>query len=552
MLQGPSSLWIPPGQRQIAFELQCLDVSESHTVNITAEYEDLSTTASLTVQAGIPLVLLPPTVVGGVPLPAMVILRQPAPHGGSSVAFSVNPPLLQFPDNVTVPEAEMLSRFEITTEPVGKSVSVSVRATSGNLQDEVHVMVRPRVQFRIERDPSRRDGFYRGVVTLAVPCPKDTRIEIHDGEMFDVPQAYVVLRQGNSSVQFPITSTIPYPVDVTITYDGVQCQATTPEIPFPNLDDTDVALTPSDGELGLELVACELTDNASVALLRLELAEPSPEGRTLVQLRSNDPAIEVPATIEIPSGSTSQRFTSRVPADGQAVRAVITASVEAHGEHAAELTVVFPPHFDVQLDADRKPGGYIAAGTVRLSGPAPEGGARFEVICRDPDLLRVPNTVVIPADEREATFVIETRAVAAEREARLAIRYEGGERTVRLKVTADFELAAYVDPRTEAAGGTLRLSSPAPIGGATILVGSSDWETAQVPQVVTIPAGETATVFPIQITGPPKTVTIFASYAGVNRAALLEFLPSDQTLPLPEPIESDTHPSEAELVEPAD
>jgi len=76
--------------------------------------------------------------------------------------------------------------------------------------------------------------------------------------------------------------------------------------------------------------------------------------------------------------------------------------------------------------------------------------------------------------------------------------------------------------------GRVMLSSPAPPGGLTIALASSDPTTAQVPDSVTIPGGETMAAFPIFTAAVPSTArpVLSAIYNGVTRTATLTLWPS--------------------------
>jgi photosystem II stability/assembly factor-like uncharacterized protein len=78
--------------------------------------------------------------------------------------------------------------------------------------------------------------------------------------------------------------------------------------------------------------------------------------------------------------------------------------------------------------------------------------------------------------------------------------------------------------------GTITLGSPAPAGGATVSLLSSNTSVATVPSSVTVPAGMKSVTFSVNTESPPPssnntTVTITASWNGNTRQALLAVEP---------------------------
>ena len=79
------------------------------------------------------------------------------------------------------------------------------------------------------------------------------------------------------------------------------------------------------------------------------------------------------------------------------------------------------------------------------------------------------------------------------------------------------------------ATGTVTLSGPAPAGGISITLRSSDTRKATVPQTITVLAGQTSRTFTIttltgQLGGGQNPVTITATLAGTGRTAVLNVL----------------------------
>ena len=172
-------------------------------------------------------------------------------------------------------------------------------------------------------------------------------------------------------------------------------------------------------------------------------------------------------------------------------------------------------------------GGQPANGTVTLTAPAPTGGASVSV-SSESSAIAVPSAVSVAQGASAATFAIATSAVTSTTSATISAAYNGTTKTSMLTVTpaAAPSLSKLTLNRNTVRGGvsflaTVTLSAPAPGGGTTVAVTSSNPSLAVPPANVVVPAGATkATMTVTTLPTQRKTmVTISASYAGVTRSA---------------------------------
>jgi hypothetical protein len=73
-------------------------------------------------------------------------------------------------------------------------------------------------------------------------------------------------------------------------------------------------------------------------------------------------------------------------------------------------------------------------GTVRLSGPAPAGGAKVLLSSGNAGTARVPSSVTIPAGATSATFTVKTSMVLFSTSVKISASYDGTTQTARLTV----------------------------------------------------------------------------------------------------------------------
>jgi hypothetical protein len=165
---------------------------------------------------------------------------------------------------------------------------------------------------------------------------------------------------------------------------------------------------------------------------------PASSGGVEVRLASSDGAAVVPASMTVPAGAVSARFTIRTVL----VAADTTASITgmAGGERReVTLRVTAPIARPPALDAlDVGPavvkGGQNAQGTVRLTVPAPAGGVLVNLKSSNA-VATVPAGVMVPAGANTATFTITTRTVSLDTQFEITASYRDQTRTAPIRVT---------------------------------------------------------------------------------------------------------------------
>ncbi|MFN7017960.1 MAG: S8 family serine peptidase [Fimbriimonadales bacterium] len=175
-------------------------------------------------------------------------------------------------------------------------------------------------------------------------------------------------------------------------------------------------------------------------------------------------------------------------------------------------------------------GGTSSTGTVTLTAAAPSGGFVVNLSSSHPSVASVPSSVTVPAGATSANFTVSTSTVSSSTNVTITASAGGVARTATLTVnpasTTVTLQSLTISPTSvwggSTATGTVRLSGPAPAGGAVVQLRSSS-ARASVPSSVTIPAGATSANFTIRTTSAFSitTVTITATYNGVSRSAQL-------------------------------
>jgi len=181
-------------------------------------------------------------------------------------------------------------------------------------------------------------------------------------------------------------------------------------------------------------------------------------------------------------------------------------------------------------------GANSSTGTVTLSGPAPAGGAQVALSSNNTAVARVPSSVTFAAGATSATFTVTTSAVAASTTVSISAAYGGATRSASLTVTPAPPPPPTLSSLTlspssivgglQSSTGTVTLSRPAPAGGVTVMLSSSNATVARVPSSVIVPAGATTATFTVNTSAVlvSTSATISASYNGTTRAATLAVL----------------------------
>jgi len=163
-------------------------------------------------------------------------------------------------------------------------------------------------------------------------------------------------------------------------------------------------------------------------------------------------------------------------------------------------------------------GGSDVTGVVRLNYPARSTGAVVSLSSSDP-AVQVPASVTVAGGTTSIAILVKTSTVATMTTATITATLGTSSATATLKVLpAAAGVTSVALSETSVEGGTsinatVTLGAPAPTGGATVLLTSSDTRLATVQDVLVVPAGNTSAAF---------TVTTYrvASQSNVSLSAM--------------------------------
>lgn len=152
-----------------------------------------------------------------------------------------------------------------------------------------------------------------------------------------------------------------------------------------------------------------------------------------------------------------------------------------------------------------------STGTVTISGPAPAGGVDVALGSSNPAVASVPTTVHVSDGNVNADFPITTATVATQTVVTLSASLNSTLATATITVNPNGLTNLTLNPVSVIGGnpsvGTVTTATPAPVGGTTVLLTSSNTAVAQVPSSVKILQGQTSVNFNITTTPTANDAT---------------------------------------------
>ena len=190
-----------------------------------------------------------------------------------------------------------------------------------------------------------------------------------------------------------------------------------------------------------------------------------------------------------------------------------------------DLTLASVPTATVALHPDTVTGGVSVAATITIPNPAPAGGVHVNLGCSN-TAASVQGSLDVSAGSTKTYFTVKTNPVSVATAVKLIAVVAGGTQSATLTVLPPVLTALAVNTSPVTGGspstGTVTLNGPAPNGGLTVALSSSDTSVATTPPGVTVPAGKTSATFSISTTlTSGKWVTITAARGGITKTASL-------------------------------
>jgi uncharacterized protein (TIGR03437 family) len=344
--------------------------------------------------------------------------------------------------------------------------------------------------------------------------------------VFPTPASGYTVPAGQTTATFTVqTGSVTESTNITVSagYGGGRAYATATVTPTPS----------SSSSVALTAVSIDPATLASggTAKITLTLSAPAPAGGAAVTIGGNQTTLfPTPATYTIPAGQTSAGFTVQAGSVTASTTATIGATYGS-GHFYASVTITPPTSSVTQLagvsiDPETITSGGTATVTLKLSGPAPTGGASVTIGGNQTTLFPTPATYLVPAGQSTASFTVQAGTTTAPTEATISASYGGGHNYASVTVTPSTApkvalSGISINPPSIPSGGTatvtLTLNGPAPAGGSPVSIYSGNTTAFPTPSAgYTVPAGQTSVSFPVQAgtVTSSTTVTVGAGYGG--------------------------------------
>src|SRR5205823_1361739 len=334
----PATVTVPANATTVTFAIATKTVTAVHAVTITATYNGLAKTATLTVNpptAGLAGVTVNPTAVtGGAGSTGTVTLGAAAPAGGAVVTLASNNfNAATVPATVTVPANATTVTFAIATKAVAAVSAVTITANYNGVARTATLTVNPAgpaTLAALTMNPATviYGANSTGTVTLTSAAPAGgaaIALTATNTSGFTVP-ASVTVPVGATTAQFIVgTYWFPATTTITATYNGVDKTAT-----LTSVNATVIGLTCAPNPvIAGNTATCTVTMNGIVPT------------DTPVSVLSDQPFFLPDASgwLTVPAGAVSAAFsitTTLVPAQ---IVAHISASAVATATVTAPLTI---------------------------------------------------------------------------------------------------------------------------------------------------------------------------------------------------------------------
>ncbi len=524
----PASVTVSANTSSASFSIVSSPVSQTLFVTITATVGGITKSATITVKPILPasLTLYPSSVGGGNSTTSNRVTLNFAPLTSTTIALSSSDPSVVVPSSVTVAAGSTTSAlFSVSTSAVSTQQNYTISGNYNGVTVSANLTVTPITLTTLTLSPATVVGGQNATantvrINSAAP-PGGAAVTLSSSSSSaTVPATVTIAAGGTLSSGFTITTTpvtTQTQVTITATYGGVTQTAV-------------LTLNPIVVS-SVSLVQTGIGGGDSVANNKIILSSAAPSGGATVTLSSSNPAMTVPASVFISAGSTnSPPFTISTSTVSSAVSATLSATY--NGTNSATVTVNPIQIASVTLSSGNVGGGASTTGnTVALNYAAPPGGA-VVTLSSSSGTATVPSSVTVAAGSTSASFTIQTSPVSTATSVTITATYNSASQTATLMVTPPALAMITLSPASIGGGvsttaNTVTLNGPAPAGGASVALSSSNAAVASPPASVTVAAGATTASFTIATTGVSAStpVTISGSYGGVNGSVVLTVNP---------------------------
>ena len=469
------------------------------------------------------------TITGGGTITVKVTLSAATPSGGATVTLSANrPSIIPVPASLTIARGQTTASVSVVTKAARPDATVTLTATYAVVTKTKAVNVKaPALSSNSGPTGIAAGGSARFTVKLNAPAPTGgmpVTLESTEPNVLGVP-ASAKVPAGQTSVTFEAEASklVEWESTLIARLNGVARSRTA------------WIVDPASFSLVLE----DSYADGSTLRGEIRLAAPAPTGGADVRIRSSDSSVlTIPSNGEdfdvfrIESGERSRTFVFRTVTGGSAV---ITSELVGGGDTDSRTIRVVPLAIRrVEVSLGGQPlsvarlelpiTGHSNA-IVTLNGPAGPGVKNVALTSSDPLVVSVPASVSVDGGASDASVPL---TLLGEGSATLTATLAGV--SVRKTITVVPLRLRRIDIGAETVGVGARwsvgviLSGPAPAGGLTVALASSDRSVVRVPSSITVPADRDVAYFNL-VAASLGTSTLSATAGGRTASDNVEIIP---------------------------
>jgi len=516
----PSSATVTGSSGSATFAVTTYSVTSSQAVTLTATFNGISKTASLTVnpyQIGA-LTLSPTSVYGGNSSSGTVTISQAAGTSGVTVNLSSSGADAKVPTSVTIPSGASSANFTVGTNGVGKSEAITIAASIGSNSKSAVLTLLPATLTSLSLSPSTVVGGNSSTGTLTLngyaPAAGLTVTLSSSNAAASVPSSVTVPGGANGGTFAIATHGVTAAVSATISasLSGSTTQTAVLTVQPP-------ALT------GLVLTSTSVVGGSQTTLSgTVTLSGAAATAGDRVTLKSSNTKVAtVPAYVTVTSGESSATFSVTHLLVSSAGTTTITATFNGVTESAV-LTVNPFQLASLAVSPTTVYGTVSSTGTATLNAvPGSKSGPITVKLASSSKSATVPASVTVAVGASMGQFTVKTTSVTATTSATITGTYLTSSQQASLTIqplpvlnSVTVNPSSVVGSSTTVVTGTITVSGPAPAGGLVVKLSSSNTAAATVPASVTIAAGNTSATFAVghkKVTAT-KNVTITATLNG--------------------------------------
>ncbi len=469
-------------------------------------------------------------------LTGTVTLLEAAVNGSQVVVQSGNSAVVTLSDaagslpflsaqTLTIPAGATSIAFRARAASGTGSVSVPIQATSGSAMLGATLTVTGSVTHQIgiaatPTDPlidnvSITSGASRqAAVRLSAPLTSTTFVQLTSTSSLVTVPASVTIPVGTPQMTFNVVASTVTTLQQALliaTRNGLA-------------DTLLVRVLPPVAVASLALPAQVGSGTSATGSITLNQAAPA--GGVTVQLASNSPNLQLPASVTVPANELTATFTATVPAFGGPANQAVQVSATSGGSVATASVTLLPHTVFLTLPPGVR-GGQPYAFDVGLSRPAPPGGLTVTLTSAT-SAFPLPASVTFNAGDSARTVNVATQGVLSNVAAVITAAFGASlaKNTVALGPAA---ISTFTMSPTSIRGGgvtvtgTVTLAGTAPPSGLQLEVTTLKPQFVSVPSVVTIPGNQGTVQFnvtslpAVETGGDPESVPVhIRTPAGFN------------------------------------